>query len=453
MLLTAASESHRTLCKTQTSIHWLGGPALNLTISLNTVWVVLTAALVLFMEGGFSLLEAGLVRTKNAVNVTMKIFVDLTFGALTFYLVGSHLLFGHNVLHFIGMGQITSPNHVSSDAFLLFQIGFAIATASIISGAVAERMKFSAYILVVIFTCGLIYPISSHWIWGPSGWLASLGMKDFAGSAAIHAMGGFMALALAFVVGPRKNRFNNDGSVNVFAPSNVPLASAGAFILWFGWFGFNAGSTLNATDGHLAMIALNTFLAAAAGGTSSILLSIYKFKVADPSMTINGSLAGLVAITAGCAYVDSYAAILIGLVAGMLVIFATGWVDQLKIDDPVGAVAVHGVNGLFGTLAVGLFDSKAGLFTTGHVHLLFVQLLGMLAVSIWGFATAYGLGTVLKMTVGIRVTSQEEDEGLDIVTHGIPAYNELERFTDGGSLTFSTDVMQSITLQTSSFEN
>ncbi len=404
---------------------------MNTTTALNTVWVILAGALVLFMEGGFSLLEAGLVRTKNAVNVTMKIFVDLTFGVIVFYLIGVHLLFGRDVLHLIGFWHVVSPSQVAPSAFTLFQIGFAIATASIVSGAVAERMKFSAYIVIVIVTCGLIYPISGHWIWGPGGWLGKgLGMEDFAGSAAIHTLGGFMALALAYVVGPRKNRFNSDGSANVFAPSNIPLASAGAFILWFGWFGFNAGSTLSATDAGLSSIALNTLLAAAAGGGSAILFSMYRYKVADPSMTINGSLAGLVAITAGCAYVAPAAAIIIGLVSGVLVILATGWVDRIMIDDPVGAVAVHGVNGVFGTLAVGLFDVHQGLFTTGNVHLLLVQALGVLVVVAWGLSTAFGLGVLLKKTMGIRVTSRSEEEGLDIVAHGIPAYNELERFSD-----------------------
>ncbi len=408
-----------------------------MTIALNTVWVVLAAALVLFMEGGFSLLEAGLVRTKNAVNVTMKIFVDLTFGALVFYLIGSHLLFGSDVAHLIGWGAVVGSPNLHLSAFLLFQIGFAIATASIVSGAVAERMKFSAYIMVVILTCGLVYPLSGHWIWGHNGWLANLGMEDFAGSAAIHAMGGFMALALAYVVGPRQNRFYPDGSVNVFAPSNIPLASAGAFILWFGWFGFNAGSTLDALNGNLANIALNTFLAAASGGASAMLFSMYKFKAVDPSMTINGSLAGLVAITAGCNYVASWAAIVIGLIAGVLVILATGWVDQIKIDDPVGAVAVHGVNGVFGTIAVGLFDTKAGLFTTGSVHLLGVQTLGAMVVSVWGFGAAWAIGTLVKKTMGIRVTEDQEEDGLDITAHGIPAYNELERFSDSNPLIFT----------------
>ncbi|MFB5190957.1 ammonium transporter [Alicyclobacillus fastidiosus] len=407
--------------------------------ALNTVWVVLTAALVLFMEGGFSLLEAGLVRTKNAVNVTMKIFVDLTFGALAFYLVGSHLLFGRDTLHLVGFGRILGPSHLSPEAFVLFQIGFAIAVASIISGAVAERFRFTAYIVTVCLTCAVIYPVSAHWIWGQHGWLADLGMEDFAGSAAIHAMGGFMALALALVVGPRKNRFNRDGSVNVFAPSNIPLASCGAFILWFGWFGFNAGSTLSAVNVHLASIALNTFLAAAAGGMSAILFSIYRFKVADPSMTINGSLSGLVAVTAGCAYIGPYAAIVLGLAAGVLVILATGWVDAIKIDDPVGAVAVHGFGGVLGTIGVGLFDRSRGLVTTGQLHLFAVQVLGILVISAWGFSCAFALGLAIKRTIGIRVGSAEEEAGLDIVAHGIPAYNELERFSDGSQLSFVDD--------------
>jgi len=408
----------------------------SLALGLNSIWVVLAGALVLFMEGGFSLLEAGFVRTKNAVNVTMKIFVDLTFGALVFYLVGAHLLFGHDIDGVLAQGSVVAPSGVALPAFLLFQIGFAIAAASIISGAVAERMKFSSYILVVIAVVGLIYPISGHWIWGQGGWLMKLGMKDFAGSAAIHELGGFMALALAAVVGPRKNRFSPDGSVNVFAPSNIPLASAGAFLLLFGWFGFNAGSTLDAMNPELPAIALNTMLAASAGGMAAILLSAYRFKVVDPSMVMNGALAGLVAITAGCAYVSPDAAILVGIVAGVLVILATGWVDRLRIDDPVGAFAVHGVNGALGTLAVGLFDEREGLLTHGAVHLFLVQLLGVVVVAVWGFGTAYLLGLLLKKTIGIRISSADEDEGMDIVAHGIPAYNDIERFNSRNGVAF-----------------
>ncbi len=405
-------------------------------IHLNTVWIVLAAAMVLFMEGGFSLLEAGFVRTKNAVNVTMKIFVDLTVGVLCFWVVGFGLMFGADNMGFIGTSLFGSPHKIDLGldlhpaAFVLFQIGFAIACISIISGAVAERMKFQAYLITAALVTLFFYPISGHWVWNTDGWLAQLGMKDFAGSAVIHAMGGFAALAMAWMIGPRKGRFNSDGSANVFAPSNIPLASAGVFILWFGWFGFNAGSTLDASSASLAIVALNTMLAAAAGGTSALFLTLFKFGKTDPSMTMNGALAGLVAITAGCAFVEPWSAILIGLLAGVIVVGATLFVDRLKIDDPVGAVAVHGFNGMFGTIAVGLFDTLEGFITTGNTSLLMIQTIGVLVISLWGFVGGCIIALIAKATVGLRATSEEEEEGLDMAYHGIPAYNELERFTD-----------------------
>jgi ammonium transporter, Amt family len=403
---------------------------------LNTVWVVLAAAMVLFMEGGFSLLEAGFVRTKNAVNVTMKIFVDLTIGALAFWMVGFGVMFGTDSFGFIGTDLFGSPEKIvlsmqlPSIAFVLFQMGFAVACISIISGAVAERMNFKAYIVTAALICIIIYPLSGHWIWNSDGWLAKLGMKDFAGSAAIHAVGGFAAFAMAKWLGPRKGRFNSDGSANVFAPSNIPLASAGAFILWFGWFAFNAGSTLDASSAALAPIAINTMLAGASGGTAALLLTMKKFGKADPSMTINGVLAGLVGITAGCAFVSQWSALIIGAISGLLVIFATLLVDNMKVDDPVGAVAVHGFGGIFGTIAVGLFDKSEGLFTTGDFSLIKVQVLGAIVVLVWGLLAGTFIAKVCEKTVGFRATLREEEEGLDMSYHGIPAYNELERFTD-----------------------
>jgi ammonium transporter, Amt family len=403
---------------------------------LNTVWIVLAAAMVLFMEGGFSLLEAGLVRTKNAVNVTMKIFVDLTIGALAFWLIGFGIMFGKDAYGFIGTNLFGSPEKIAlsielpSAAFVLFQMGFAVACISIVSGAVAERMNFKAYILTAALICTVIYPLSGHWVWNSEGWLAKLGMKDFAGSAAIHAVGGFAAFAMAKVLGARKGRFNSDGSANVFAPSNIPLASAGAFILWFGWFAFNAGSTLDASNTALASIAINTMLAAASGGTSALLITLKKFGKADPSMTINGVLSGLVAVTAGCAFVTQWSAIIIGAISGLIVIYATLFVDHLKVDDPVGAVAVHGFNGVFGTIAVGLFDTTQGLLTTGDFSLLKVQLLGAAVVVVWGLLGGAFMAKVCEKTVGLRASEREEEEGLDMSYHGIPAYNELERFTD-----------------------
>jgi Amt family ammonium transporter len=403
---------------------------------LNTVWVVLAAAMVLFMEGGFSLLESGFVRTKNAVNVTMKIFVDLTVGVLAFWLVGFGVMFGKDAFGIIGITLFGSPEKIAlsielpSAAYVLFQLGFAVACVSIVSGAVAERMNFKAYVLTALLICMIIYPLSGHWIWNSDGWLASLGMKDFAGSAAIHAVGGFIAFAMAKLLGPRKGRFNSDGSANVFAPSNIPLASAGAFILWFGWFAFNAGSTLDASNTSLASIALNTMLSGAAGGTVALFMTMKKFGKADPSMTINGVLSGLVAVTAGCAFVSQWSAIVIGAISGLIVIYATLLIDHLKVDDPVGAVAVHGFNGVFGTIAVGLFDTSAGLLTTGDFSLLKIQVLGAATVVVWGLIGGALIAKVCEKTVGFRASEREEDEGLDMSYHGIPAYNELERFTD-----------------------
>jgi ammonium transporter, Amt family len=403
---------------------------------LNTVWVVVAAAMVLFMEGGFSLLEAGFVRTKNAVNVTMKIFVDLTVGALAFWIIGFGIMFGKDAFGIIGTTLFGSPEKIAltidlpSAAYVLFQMGFAVACISIVSGAVAERMNFKAYVLTAALICIIIYPLSGHWIWNSDGWLAKLGMKDFAGSAAIHAVGGFAAFAMAKLLGPRKGRFNSDGSANVFAPSNIPLASAGAFILWFGWFAFNAGSTLDASNEALAPIAINTMLAGASGGTAALFMTMKKFGKADPSMTINGVLAGLVAITAGCAYVSQWSAIVIGAVSGLIVIYATLLVDNLRVDDPVGAVAVHGFNGVFGTIAVGLFDKSQGLLTTGDFSLLKIQVLGAAVVVVWGLIGGAFMAKVCEKTVGFRASEREEEEGLDMSYHGIPAYNELERFTD-----------------------
>ncbi|MDE3839085.1 ammonium transporter [Bacillus methanolicus] len=403
---------------------------------LNTVWIVLAAAMVLFMEGGFSLLEAGLVRTKNAVNVTMKIIVDLTVGALAFWMVGFGVMYGKDAFGIIGTTLFGSPEKIAlsielpSTAFVLFQMGFAVACISIVSGAVAERMNFKAYVLTAALICIIVYPLSGHWIWNSDGWLAKLGMKDFAGSAAIHAVGGFAAFAMAKLLGPRKGRFNSDGSANVFAPSNIPLASAGAFILWFGWFAFNAGSTLDASNAALSSIAINTMLAGATGGTAALFLTMKKFGKADPSMTINGVLSGLVAVTAGCAFVSQWSAIIIGAISGVIVIYATLFVDHLKVDDPVGAVAVHGFNGVFGTIAVGLFDTSQGLLTTGDFSLFKIQVLGAVMVVIWGLIGGAFIAKVCEKTVGFRVSESEEEEGLDMSYHGIPAYNELERFMD-----------------------
>ena len=405
----------------------------SLAVGLDTVWVLLCAALVFFMEAGFAALEAGLIHSRNSLNIMMKVLMDCTVGLIGFFLFGFALMYGADKFGMIG----TSGFFLQGDfshlgfkipiyAFWLFQAAFAIAMATIISGAVAERMKFSPYLVFSLIATVFIYPLAGHWVWSPDGWLNKIGMLDFAGSAVVHSLGGWGALAAALVLGPRSGKYNRDGSMNVMPGHNLPLAALWAFILWFGWFGFNPGSTLSGLDLNIARIAINTNLAAAAGGTAAALFTLFRYGKADPSMGINGSLGGLVAITAGCAYVEPISSLIIGAIAGMLIVIAVPFFDRMKADDPVGAIAVHGVCGTFGTLAVGIFAEKGGFLYGGGFHLLSVQALGVLAISLWGFATTYALFYAMKKTVGIRVTVDEETEGLDLAEHGMAAYNEME---------------------------
>jgi len=415
---------------------------------LDTIWVVLTAAMILLMEGGFALLEAGFVRQKNAVSIIMKVFVDIAFGALIFYFVGFALMYGKDAGGFIGtsgffMGGDLTHIHlsISHETYWLFQCAFVIAVISIVSGAVAERINFRAYILYTIAMTALIYPIAGHWVWAVGGWLGKLGMVDFAGSAVIHALGGFSALAAAVIIGPRIGKFSPDGTANIVPPSNLPLASVGAFILWFGWFGFNSGSTLSATNSSIGHIAVTTMLAAAAGGATCILFTMLRYRKADPPMVINGSLAGLVGITAGCAFVSDVAAIIIGAVCGIAMVYATELLEAKGIDDPVGAFPVHGISGSLGTIAVGLFaqpdavsEGTAGLFYGGGWHLLGVQALGLLVVCVWGFALTWGFLKLINRIVPLRVSRDEELVGLDVGIHGVPAYSQEDGFLDLGQL-------------------
>jgi len=414
-----------------------------LSSGVDTIWVVLTAAMILLMEGGFALLEAGFVRQKNAVSIIMKVFVDISFGALLFYAVGFALMYGKDAgggligwSGFLMKGDLSHLSlNISTDTFWLFQSAFVIAVISIVSGAVAERIHFRAYIVYTIIMTGLIYPISGHWIWSASGWLAKLGMIDFAGSAAIHALGGFAALAAAMLLGPRIGRFGEDGRTHIVPPSNLPLASVGAFILWFGWFGFNSGSTLSATNPNIGHIAVTTMLASAAGCAACILFTMLRYQKADPPTVINGALAGLVGITAGCAFVSDAAAMLIGAISGIAMVLATEWLERRRVDDPVGAFAVHGVCGSIGTLAVGLFavpglSSSAGLFYGGGWKLLGVQTLGLAVVAVWGFVLTWGALKLINAWRPVRVSRDEELVGLDVGIHGVPAYSQEHDFLD-----------------------
>lgn len=405
-----------------------------LSSGLDTIWVVLTAAMILLMEGGFALLEAGFVRSKNSVNIIMKVFADITIGTLCYFLVGFGLMYGADYLGVIGTngflmkGDLSHLDlNISVDAYWLFQGAFVIAVISIVSGAVAERFNFRAYLLYVIAMTAIIYPIAGHWVWG-GGWLSELGMEDFAGSAVIHALGGFSALAAAILVGPRKGKFSAEGLSSVALPSNLPLASVGTFLLWFGWFGFNAGSTLAATDGRIGHIAIVTMLSAAAGGATTLIYTLFRYGRSDAPSVINGSLAGLVGITAGCAFVSDYAAILIGAVSGLLMMAATNWLEARKIDDPVGAFPVHAVSGVWGTIAVGLFASEDGLLTGGGWHLLGVQIIGLAVLCTWGFVLTWAALKIINIWIPVRSTEEEQELGLDISYHGITATHSDTEF-------------------------
>ncbi|WP_158837541.1 ammonium transporter [Polaribacter sp. L3A8] len=401
--------------------------------AIDTIWVAICAAIIFFMEGGFALLEAGFVRSKNAMSIIAKVIIDITFGGIAFYILGFGIAYGNSNGWFAFDVGITTEDlglglTVSNKLFWFIQLGFAIASISIVSGAVAERMKIWSYAIYVFIFCSVMYPLVANWVWNPNGWLALKGFNDFAGSAAVHAMGGFSALAAAIVLGPRIGKYQKNGEANAIPGHNLPLAAVGAFILWFGWFAFNPGSTLGAVGNWelIGTVAANTFLASAAGGISTMFYTYFKYGQIDITMTMNGVLAGLVAITAGCNVVDTNAAIIIGLIAGVLVDVAVLFIDKLKIDDPVGAIAVHGVNGLFGALAVGLFATDGGLFFGGGAAMLGVQALGILVIGAFSFTLTYIIMIIMKKTIGIRISKQEESAGIDAVSFGVEAYSTFE---------------------------
>ncbi len=400
------------------------------TFAINTVWVALCAALIFFMEAGFALLEAGFVRAKNAMSIIAKVIIDITFGGIAFFVVGFGIAYGASNGWFALDFGITERDlglglKVSNQLFWFIQLGFAVAAISIVSGALAERMKLWAYAILVVFFCGIMYPLVANWVWNPNGWLALRGFNDFAGSAAVHAMGGFSALAAAIVLGPRIGKYSKEGNSNTIPGHNLPLASVGAFILWFGWFGFNPGSSLGAVGNWelIGSVVVNTFLASAAGGIATMFYTFFSYGKIDITMVINGILAGLVSITAGCNVVGPMSAILIGFIAGILVDVAVLFFDKMKVDDPVGAVAVHGINGLFGTLAVGFFAIEGGLFFGGGLYLLTTQLIGVTIIALFSFSITFIIMKVLKSTVGIRITTEEEEAGIDSVSFGVKSYS------------------------------
>jgi ammonium transporter, Amt family len=415
----------------------------SIATSLDTVWVLIAAALVFFMQAGFFFLEGGLTRAKNVSNAMIKGVMDFCLGALVFWMVGFAFMFGLDRGGFIGSGgffsNLANPdwNGLPLYAFLLFQIAFAGAAATILAGAVAERIRFSAYCVATVVITGFIYPVVGHWIWAEGGWLNRLGMLDFAGSTVVHTVGGICALVGAWMVGARAGKYNSDGTPNAIPGHNIPMAALGTFILWLGWYGFNPGSTLSASPA-IATIAMTTTLAASAGAAVAMFLTWFRYGKPDVSMTFNGALAGLVAITAGCAYVSMASSLVIGIVAGILVVFSVEFIDRkLKVDDPVGAVSVHAVNGIWGTIAVGIFAQASfgeangvaavnGLLFGGGIAQLGKQLLGVASVVSWAALTAAVLFFLLKKTMGIRVDEEGQRVGLDITEHNLEAYPDFQ---------------------------
>ncbi len=399
--------------------------------AVNLLWVVLAAVLVFWMQAGFAMLEAGFTRAKNVVNIMMKNLLDYSVGSLMFWAVGFALMFGASSGWLGTTGFLLSgiDDDMSKYAFVLFQTVFCATAATIVSGAMAERTKFSAYLIASVAITAVIYPVFGGWVWNENGWLAGGGgllaswglppFRDFAGSTVVHSVGGWAALAGAMVIGPRLGKFDEMGRPRPILGHSMALATLGGFILWMGWFGFNAGSTLGVTgEGKsFALIALNTNLAASSGAVGAMMTSWRLNGKPDVGICINGALAGLVGITAGCAFVAPGAAVLIGFIAGGLVVGSVLAFERLKVDDPVGAISVHGVCGAWGTIAVALFQREG--FSGAQLS---VQLLGVLACFLWTFLSAQLLFRVIRAGVGLRVSEHAELEGLDLSEHDAEAY-------------------------------
>ena len=421
----------------------------SITGTFDMLWLIVCTALVFLMHAGFTMLEAGLTRAKNTGNIIMKNMVNLTNGLLTYWAIGWALMYGKSLLGGLlggnGFFLHYSPTELAEyggTAVLyrdwIFQAMFAATAATIVSGAMAERTKFGAYMLYSVLITAVIYPISGHWIWG-GGWLAQLGFHDFAGSTAVHSIGGWVALVGALLVGARHGKYVSTSAgkqVKAIPGHNMALAALGTLLLWFGWYGFNAGSTLSGVDGAIGHIAITTTLAAAGGSVAALVLSWIWFGKPDPSMSMNGALAGLVSITASCWVVNPLSAVLIGIIGGLIVVAGVELLDKkLHIDDPVGAISVHGICGAWGTIAVGLFASGAngsnivGLFYGGGLQQLGIQLLGVVAAFLWASITALLLFGILRATRQLRVSRKEELLGLDITEHGVEAYPGFQIFT------------------------
>lgn len=408
------------------------------------LWTCIAAFLVFFMQAGFALVEAGFTRSKNAVNIIMKNLMDFSIGSISFWLIGFGLMFGATTNGYFGttdffvsgLDEDGNPDNWTF-AFLLFQTVFAATAATIVSGAMAERTKFISYLIYTIAITVIVYPIAGSWAWGGlyhgGGWLENLDTPfiDFAGSTVVHSVGGWAALAGAIVIGARTGKYRADGSVNPIMGHSMPLAALGVFILWLGWFGFNPGSTTSLDGGNFARVAVTTNLSAVGGCVASMITGWIMFGKPDVSLALNGVLAGLVSITAPCYNVSPCSSLCIGLIGGVICVFSVVMFDKLKIDDPVGAISVHGVCGAWGTLSAGLFAQEVfggtnGLFFGGGTAQLVTQVIGIVAYFVWAFGASLVIFLGIKYTIGLRVSEEEELRGLDITEHGMHAYPYLQ---------------------------
>jgi ammonium transporter, Amt family len=400
--------------------------------SINTVWILITAALVFFMQAGFALVEAGLTRSKNTTNILFKNLMDYVIGTIVFWAIGFGIMFGSKNGFWGGLdffSQHTYRTDMPDFAFLIFQTVFAATAATIVSGAMAERTKFNAYLIYSAVISLVIYPVSGHWAWG-GGWLSQLAIPfhDFAGSSVVHMVGGITALVGAIFLGPRIGKYDKNGKAKAIPGHSITLATLGVFVLWIGWFGFNPGSQLAAAGTvnakAISLIFVTTNIAAAGGALSTMIYIWLQYKKPALSMTLNGALAGLVAVTAGCDAVSPGGALIIGILAGVLVVISVEFFDKVaRIDDPVGAISVHGICGAFGTLMVGFFSTSQGLLYGHGGALLKTQLIGVASIAAWVLTAATILFFALKKLNGLRVEKRIEEEGLDVYEHGESAYN------------------------------
>jgi Amt family ammonium transporter len=396
---------------------------------LQVIWMAMCVMLVFFMQAGFALLESGASRAKNSINVLMKNYMDMCLGGLIFWSVGFGLMFGDTSTGWLGTNHFFQQQFTTAEAVkLAYQTMFAATAATIVSGAVAERMHFSTYLIFSAFVTGIIYPVFGSWTWNEHGWLRALGFVDFAGSTVVHSIGGWCALAGIIVLGPRLGRYSRQGETREIPGHNLPLVALGGFILWLGWFGFNGGSISSLEKNNLGLVLLNTHLGGSAGALSALLFMYFRKQPVLLSATINGSIAGLVSITAGAAYLSPLAAIAVGFTGGVFYLLAVNLLDRLQLDDVVGAVAVHGVGGVWGTLAVALFPQDAFSFST-----LLVQMTGIVACFVWAFPTAFLFFKLLDNYLGVRASTLDEQRGLDYTEHYEVGYPEFQKRLDSNA--------------------